>query len=211
MTSLTSLSAPKNARKAFERGEKALEHSNYEEAEKNLSAAVAAYSKYAAAWFSLGQTYQRLQRTAEARDAYGKALEADGNFVGPYIGLAHVAAVEQKWQEAADLSERGLTLDPLDYPEGFYFNAVANYNLDKLENAERSARKAQRLDPLHHVPGAHLILAYILERKKDLAGELEQLRLYLKYAPEGTNTARARTRLDELEKTMGQADPMAKK
>jgi tetratricopeptide (TPR) repeat protein len=211
MTSFTSLSAPKEARKAFERGEKALQQRKFAEAEKNLGAAVAAYAKYAAAWFQLGQAFQRMERNADARDAFNKALEADAHYVGPYIGLAQVAAVEQKWQEAADLSERGVTLDPLDFPEGFYLNAVANYNLQNFDQAERSARKAQRLDPLHQLPGSHLILAYILERRKEFAGEMEQLRAYLKYAPDGPSAARARTRLGELEKTAAPATPVAKK
>jgi tetratricopeptide (TPR) repeat protein len=188
-----------------------MQQRKYAEAEKSLGAAVAAYSKYAEAWFQLGRAFQRTERTAEARDAFHKALEADSNYVGPYIGLAQVAAAEQKWQEAADLSERGVTLDPLDFPEGFYVNAVANYNLQNLDHAERSARKALRLDPLHQLPGSHLILAYILERRKDVAGELEHLRAYLKYAPDGPSAARARTRLGELEKTAAPATPVAKK
>jgi len=197
--SATGMQAPKDAKKAMARAEEAVQKQKFDEAEKNLAAAVAAFPRYATAWFALGRLYRQKNRSEDARQAFSKALEADGNYVNPYIELARLSAVERKWQEVADLTDRALALDPLDFPEGFYLNALANYSLGKPDAAERSARKAQRLDTLHRIPHAHLLLAGLLQVKNDAAGEAEQLRIYLKYAPQADNAAQIRSRLQELE------------
>jgi hypothetical protein len=198
--SATSMQASKEAKKAFERGDKALRKQQFEDAIKDLQVAVQIYSKYAAAWLGLGQAYQQQRRFDDSRSAFSKALEADSNYVNPYIELARLASQEQKWQEVVDLTDRALALDPLDFPDGFVLNSLANFYLNNLEAAERSARKAQRLDSVHRLPQGHLILASILQRKQDFAGEAEQLRNFLKYAPAATNADRVRSRLLELEK-----------
>jgi len=201
--SATNMRAPKDAKKAMERGDKALRKQKLEEAEKNLQTAVEIYPAYASAWFTLGRVYQEQQRTADARLAFSKAIEADGNFVSPYVELARIAAADKKWEEVASLTDRAMALDPLDFPDGFFLNSLANFNLRNLNAAERSARRAQRLDSLHKFPLGHLILASILQQKQDFTGEAEQLRFYLKYAPQATNAGQVRTRLLELEKVNG--------
>ncbi len=200
VVSAVSLQAPKGARKALGRAEKSFKKKRFEEAEKDLKMAVAAFPRYATAWFALGRLYQQWLRGEDARTAFSKAVEADRNYVNPYIELARLAAVEQKWRDVADITDRALALDPLDFPEGFFLNSLANYSLGNPDAAERSARKAQRLDSLHRFPQAHLILASLLRRKGDVAGEREQLHSYLKYAPGTPNAARVSSRLEELDR-----------
>jgi tetratricopeptide (TPR) repeat protein len=201
LTSATNLGAPKAARKALDRAQKAFQKNKLEDAEKNLKAAVEIYPKYAAAWLGLGQVYGRTQRMAEAREAFTNAISADDKFVRPYIELARLAAMEKKWREVADATDRALSLDPLDFPEGFFFNALAHYQLNERDAAERSARKALRLDSQHRIVQAHLLLANILEQKKDFEGAMEQLRLCLEFAPKAPFADSARARLEELERT----------
>ena len=206
--SISSLQAPKNAKKAMERGDKALRKAKLGEAETSFRDAVSIYPGYASAWFSLGRIYLEQNRAQDARLAFTRAQEADPNFVLPYVELARLAAMEKNWQQAADLTSRAITLNPLDIPDGFFLNSLANYNLKNFDAAERSARKAQRLDSLHRLPLGHLILASILRQKQDLAGEAEQLRFYLKYAPQSTNAGQVQARLAELEKVV---NPLAAK
>lgn len=99
----------------------------------------------------------------------------------------------------ADMSDRALQLDPVDSPEAYFFNAMANYNLGNFEAAERSAISAQRLDPQHKLPYVNVILANLLEQKKDLAGAMQQLQVYLKIAPQSGYAAQARDRLQRLQ------------
>jgi len=98
--------------------------------------------------------------------------------VTPYIHLARLAAQEEKWSDVASLTDRMLELDPIDFIDGYFMNAVSHYYLDEMDAAERSARKVLRMDPLHQLPQTHLLLSKILERKKDTNGALEQLQIY---------------------------------
>jgi tetratricopeptide (TPR) repeat protein len=199
--SITNLRAPKSAQKAVERAQKALQKSNFAESEKNLQMAVGIYPDYAFAWLTLGRVYQQQARNEEARKAYSAAIAADDKYVNSYIGLAQLAGIERKWKEMADITDRALALDPLDLPEGYYYNSLAYYNLKKLDIAERSAWKAQGLDGLHRYPLVHLMLANMLERKQDSTGAIDQLQKYLKFAPQAKDAEQVRARLEELQKS----------
>ncbi len=197
--SLTDMRAPKEAKKSLERANKALEKKNLPEAERNLKTAVEAFPDYASAWYKLGLVYQQQKRNQDARDAFNKAIAADSKFVNPYFQLARIAGIEQKWQEVADITDRALALDPLDFPEGYYFNSLAYYVMNKLDIAERSARKAQRLDSLHRIPRINVMLADILEKKRDFAGSIEQLQAYLNFSPTPADADRIRLKIQKLE------------
>ncbi len=197
--SAISLRAPKDAKKALERADKAYRKQKYEEAIAGYTSAVGIYPNYASAWVAMGQAHLHLKQQGEAKAAFAKAIEADSKFVIPYIELAKLANREQNWREMADLTEKANALDPMDFPEAFVMNALANLYLNNHEAAEQSARRAQRLDTSHRFPMGNLILANLLGQKKDSAGEMEQLRTYLKYAPSNANTDRVRGRIQELE------------
>ncbi|MBZ5498780.1 MAG: tetratricopeptide repeat protein [Acidobacteriia bacterium] len=201
--SATNLAAPKEAKKALEKAEKAFQKKNFDETEKDVEAALKVYPGYATAWYELGRVYEQSHRVEEARTAFSKALAADKNYVNPIIELAQLAATEAKWQETADLTERALELDPVDFPEGYYLNSLANYTLSRLDAAEGSARKLERLDTLHRFPEAFLIMAGVFNQRKDSAGEADQLRNYLQYAPQSAIADKVRSRLKDLEKTAG--------
>jgi tetratricopeptide (TPR) repeat protein len=198
MVSITSLAAPKAAKKALAQAEKAMEKKNLGRAKADLKTALAVYPTYAAAWYRLGQVYELSHRVTEARDALSRALQADKFFVYPYIDLARLAAMDPNWQEAADLTSHALELDPVDLPEGYLLSSMANLNLGNLDVAEESARKLERLDAMHRFPQVHLILAGVSKRKQDAAGEVEQLREYLKCASQASNATQVRSRLHEL-------------
>ena len=196
--SLTDMQAPKAAKKPMEHSSKALQKKDYPTAEKDLKEAIAAYPNYATAWYRLGMVYLVQKRNPDARDAFNKAIAADARFVNPYIQLARLAGMENDWKAVAEITEKALSLDSLDFPEGYYFNSIANYNLGKLEVAERSARKAQRLDPLHRLPRTNLILAQILEDRQDLTGSIAQLEAYLKFTPTPPDAGEVRSRIQRL-------------
>jgi len=86
---------------------------------------------------------------------------------------------------------------------------VANYNLQRFDAAEASARQTQALDPAHRWPKAHRVLGAILYMKKDFTGAAEQLRNYLAYAPDATDAGEIKAQLAELEKLSGDAKAKA--
>ncbi|MGH9675261.1 MAG: tetratricopeptide repeat protein, partial [Bryobacteraceae bacterium] len=69
--SATSLNAPKDARKAFEKGKEQSAKKKLDEAQKELEKAVSLYPKYAVAWYELGLVHERKSKVEDARSAYG--------------------------------------------------------------------------------------------------------------------------------------------
>jgi hypothetical protein len=51
-----------------------------------------------------------------------------------------------------------LKLDSFNYPQEFFLNAVAHYNLRDMEAAEQSARRAEKLDTRHKFPQVSRLL-----------------------------------------------------
>jgi tetratricopeptide (TPR) repeat protein len=198
--SATSLNAPKKAKKLVDQAIKAYTKDNLRESESLLKSAIAEYPQYGEAWFQLGMVYQKLQRVSDARNSLKKAIEIDSLYVNPYVQLAWVAAREGKWQEAADITEKEIALDPILFPEALYINAMANFNLNQMELAEKRARQMQRLDPDHKFPRNYLTLAHIASAKKDPASAAENFRNYLKYAPNASDADAVRKQLQENEK-----------
>lgn len=199
-TSATSVLAPKDARKAYDRGLEDIKKQKPEEAQKELEKAVGSYPKYAAAWFLLGELDEEHGHVDDARKAYTQSIAADGKYINPYERLYMLAFKDEKWQEAADDSNRVLHLNPYDFPAAYYANAVANLQLQHLDAAEKSARAAVKVDDAHRNPRAPYVLGLILAQKKDFAESVEYLRAYVNAAPNAPDAAVAREQLAEAEK-----------
>ncbi len=203
--SLTAMMAPKDAKKAYERGLQDLIKSKPEDAAKEFDKAVALYPKYADAWVSLGKLRIEQKSVELAREALKKALEADPKLVAPYMELGLLAAKDAKWEESAKYLGRAVALDPVDFPQAWYADAVANYNLKNYDAAEKSAREAVKLDPKHVNPRSDYLLALVLIEKKDFAGASAELTTYIQLAPHAPDLAQARDQLGQLAKLTGQA------
>jgi tetratricopeptide (TPR) repeat protein len=199
-TSATTALAPKDARKSYEKALEAVRHSRPDDAQKELLKAVGVYPKFAAAWFQLGLVYEQRDHLQDARDAYSKAIAADANFVNPYERVYMLAAKEAKWQDVADTTERVLRLNPYDFPAAYYFNAVANLQLKKLNAAEKSARESVKLIGAQAQPRANFLLGVILANKGEFTEAAESFRTFLKVDPNSPDRDRAEKMLVEAER-----------
>jgi lipoprotein NlpI len=135
-----------------------------------------------------------------ARSYFDKAIECDPKFVQPYLQISILELQASRWRGLADATDKLVKLDPFDYPQAFYFNAVANYNLHNMDAAEKSALAAERLDTRHAIPKVSHLLGLILALKKDYAGAAERFKTYLKFAPEAKDAAKVQAQLAEVEK-----------
>lgn len=201
--SFTSLQAPKDAKKAYEKGAEAIRKKKWADAQKNLEKAVGIYPKYASAWFELGQAYHQQQNIEQARNAYAKSLEADPKFLKPYLQMAVISANERKWDEVERYTSELLRLDPIDFAPAYFYNSVANFNLRKFDAAEKSAREGLKLDSQHQLPKMQHVLGIILANKRDYVGAAEHLRGYLQHAPNAQDADMVRKQLAEVEKIAG--------
>jgi len=198
--SATSLSAPKDAKKAFDKGHQAFQQNKLAEAQPVLEKAVQLYPHYASAWLDLGSIYAQQNQLEKARNAFQQSHAADDKFVPAYVGLASLALRESKWQEAAEQSAHATELDGVDFPAAFYYNSLANFRLGNLDQAEKSARQAETLGAQHAFPQVNLLLGVMLANKRDYADAAEQLRSYLKAAPTAPNADKVRQQLAEVER-----------
>lgn len=213
--SATSLNAPKDAKKAYDKGHKAIANNKLPEAQLDLEKAVQLYPQYAAAWLDLGWLCSQRGQLDKAQEAFTQARTADGMFVPAFVGLASVSVRQSKWQEAAEMSARATQLDGVDYPAAFFYNSLANYRLGNLAEAERSARKAETLGAQHAFPQLNLLLGTMLAQRGEYADAADQLRAYLKAVPNASNADKVRQQLAEVEKLGGtgakaEAAPAAK-
>jgi tetratricopeptide (TPR) repeat protein len=205
--SAISLAAPKDARKAYEKGMDLARKKKADDAMKSFQKAVEVYPKYSAAWFELGKLQDAKGQADAAHQSFDAAIQADPKYLNPYLELSRLALGARNWQELADVTGRAVKLDPFDYPQQFLFNSVANYNLQNLDAAEKSAREAEKLDTQHRYPQVSHLLGAILAQRQDFTGAADQMRNYLKFAPGASDAATVRGQLDQLEKLSAQSAP----
>src|SRR5262249_49484528 len=134
-----------------------------------------------------------------AKKEYERALNADPKFVNPYFGLAAMAVVENKWSDAAQLTDQLIALNPSAYPMAYFFNAAANYNLGHLDVAEQSARKFQQMDTAHSRPDIALLLGNILAARHEYAQAAQLYRDFLAARPDAPNAGELRKEAQRLE------------
>src|SRR5579863_998746 len=208
--STVSLAAPRDARRAFEKGLQLLKKNKTDEAEKQYQKAVALYPNFADAWNELGRIQLERGQNDAARTSFTAALKADPKYVNPYLQLSLIAMTEKKWRELADVTDQAIRLDPFDYPRAYLYNAVAYWNLKNVNAAEKSIREAQRLDGRHTMPDVSRLMGMILMVRHDFAGAAENLRLYLKLVPTAEDAVQVRAQLAQAEQLLAQSASTAK-
>jgi len=198
--SAVSLAAPKDAKKAYEKGMDAVKKRKFEDAQNNFEKAVELYPKYAEAWYELGRLRASQDQFDIARGSFEQAIKADPKFVLPYLSISLLELQAKRWQELADVTEKTVKLDPFDYPQAYFFNSVANFNMRNLEVAEKSGLEAERLDTRNQFPQVHHLLGMILADRKDWDGAAKRLRNYLKLSPKAENADQVRNQLTQVER-----------
>jgi hypothetical protein len=207
--------APVNARKAYEKGLQAENKGKLADARKYFETAVQIYPSFVNAWFQLGTVFQKENQKDAARSAYTQATSIDAKFLPPYLFLALMAFEAENWTEVlnhtghildldplnqGEVTGYFLDLDPLNYAEAYFYDSVANYKLNKIEAAEKSALKAEHLDLRTRFPQLHLLLAEIFARRKNYALAIEEIQTYLGLAPNAQDAPQEREQLAKLEK-----------
>ena len=198
--SLTSLQAPKNAKREFDKGQEALRKDRLDAAAQHFVKATQIYPRYADAWSRLGHVELLEKDTTAGRTSFAKAIEVDPKLVPPYVELAALNVSEGKWQAALEYAERAIRLDSFGAPAVYFFDALANYNLHNWDATEKSARRLEQLDTQHRFIKIDRILAAVLANRQDYAGAAEQMRDYLKFAGGAKDAAEVRAQLAELER-----------
>jgi tetratricopeptide (TPR) repeat protein len=198
--SVQSLKASEEAKKLYNKGVQEITKKKWSSAQKALEQAVAEYPDYAQAWTDLGEVYLELSKKNEARSAFDKAIKADPEYARAYLPAAKLALDEGRNQDGLTLSETAIAINPTEFALAYFYNAVANFNLKKLDVAEKSARKAIELDVRHEAPRAEQLLGFIYAQQNNRTAALEHLRKYLKLSPQATDAPAVEKLIQKLEK-----------
>jgi len=200
--SAVALAAPKEARKAYEKGLEALKKHKPDDAVRDFQKTVEIYPKHAAAWIELGHSRLAQNDTVEARAYFQKAVDADPKFAAPYMELAALDYKAERWPALLETTDKIIQLDSFDYPQAHFLNALANYRLSNFDAAEKSAREALRLDTRKEYVATMHLLGVILAQKQDYSGAAEQLKAYLKEAPQASDAATVKGQLAQVERVL---------
>jgi tetratricopeptide (TPR) repeat protein len=196
--SVTSASAPKDARKALERGQEEAKKGRYEKAEAELLKAVNLHPPYTEAWTELGKVYRSLKRPEDARAALDKAVAADPNFAPAYEQMYQIAFEGQKWTELAGTTQQLLALNPYGFPDAYYFNGVAHLQLRNWDTAETSLLQAIKADRMNTNPKTHYVLGLVLVQKKQFKDAADRFQIFLQLAPKDPQANKAKVLWAEL-------------
>jgi len=203
--------APKDAVTAYEKGLDAENSGKLANAQKYFQRAVDVYPDYARAWFRLGTVLERENQKVAARAAYTHATTADVGYLPPYLSLAAMACARGNWREVIhdtnfilaldpfkDLTGYTIELDAFSYAEAYFYNALANYQVENFGEAERNALKSEHM--LARKPELHLLLAQIFARKNDYRAAVAELQTYLDLSPHAVDAEQVGAQLAEWKK-----------
>ncbi len=195
---------PSRSKAAFSQAMKALDTGNFAECAKQLEEAVAASPKFAQAWHALGVVDERLNKPAQAKEAYEHAIASDPKLLAAYVTLARVDLKLKDWEGATKAADALLKADPKHlYPEIYLHRAVARYQLKDVAGAQADAEEAIQMDPRHKRPRAEYVLGRILEAKGDAAGAREHISKYLELDPNAADVDVVRAHLQNFGKPEG--------
>ena len=198
--SATSANAPPKARKEFDKARELEKKEKWDEALERFQKAVELYPKYANAWLEMGRVQVKKGDLTAARQSFQQALAADPKFVNPYEELIQLAMKDKQWQQVVDLTGELLKLNPVSFPQYWYCNSAANFYLDRLDVAEKSAVRGLEVDSQHRFPRLEYLLGIILAQKHDYPGAVQHIGNYLRLMPHAVDADVAQRQVQEFEK-----------
>jgi TolA-binding protein len=196
--SATSAMAPKDARKAYEKGHDKAGKQKFDEAQPLFEKAVQIYPKYAVAWFELGNIQLRNNQPDLARHSFEQSIAADSKYVNPYRGLAELDTREKQWQPLVTVTDQLLALNPVNFPDAWLRNALGHYYLHDFAAAEKSARQGMKMDDSHQLPKLEYLLGVILMQKRQFPEAAEHIQNYLRVTTQPAEREEAQKQLAEI-------------
>jgi tetratricopeptide (TPR) repeat protein len=194
--SFTTLAAPRDAKKAYEKAGRELlkKRPDYPKAAEKLEKAVRLYPRYAAAWYLLGRTRLSLHQEAVARRAFERALVADPRYPDPYLPLALMELKLGRLAEASELTDRVLKLNP-HLAEAHFYRAVAYYGLSESDTAKQSIRVILEAGKDKLYPRVHVMLGEMYVGERDFPSAEAEYRRFLELEPASQAADAIRNRL----------------
>jgi tetratricopeptide (TPR) repeat protein len=194
---LSDAQAPKEARREYEKAEKALAARKLGEAREHLAKAVEQYPCYARAQTDLGMVFSLQQEYTAAEAALRKSLACYPGYVDASAELGQLLNAEKRFSEALPVLEQGARLSPGSW-QFYYELGVAQYGLKHYSSAESEYLKAQSLNAN---PSAALDvkLADVYLRENAFDKAYAKMQEYLKAEPQGRFAPHIREIMKQME------------
>lgn len=119
------------------------------------------------------------------------------------MSLSALELRNQEYEDAVDTAGKALELDPT-IVIAHFIRAVGNFNLNRLDAAEKSAREVEKR-PHQNFPQLRVLLADILLQKQDYSKAAEEMHAYLREFPDGQLASEMEKKLDQIEKLSASA------
>jgi len=206
----TALKASKPARKALEKGMDLAKKKRFDEAMDSLREAVKVDPGFAFAWCELGKLQVAHNHAGEGHQSFEAAAKAEPRWPEPLLELSALDLRAGNWQELAEVTGQVLRLNSFDYPGVFFYNALANYNLGRMEAAEKSLRSAESLDTRRQYPPIAHLLGDILTLHRQYPEAAAAYRRYLAIVPQAPDAPAVRKALEDVEKLAVAPPPIAR-
>ncbi len=209
-TSAADLGVPARAQKEFAKASELLAKQDLTQAIQRFNKVIAIYPDYAGAYNSLGVIYSRLGDAAQAREALQKAIHINDHFALAYMNLGLLNLATGDFSGAESVLDKARSFDPTSATT-LTALTYAEFMDHHLDDVIASSRRA------HTLPGAHSfvhqVAARAYEQKRDAGSAIEELELFLKEEPTGSQADIARTELSALRAirtaSVGKAQPQA--
>jgi tetratricopeptide (TPR) repeat protein len=193
--SVRELKIPGKARNEYAKGLGSLAKQDLAGSAEHFMKAAQAFPEYYEAFYHIGVVKTKEGLLGEALPAFQKAIDlSGGRYAWAEFGIGYVQYVEGKSEEAVTTIRRGLEVDE-NSPEGYLFLAMALLRLNRLDEAEKSAREALVRNP--NLAQAYLVLSDAYGRQQEYLEQLQGLEAYLKLEPNGAESQSAR-RAEEM-------------
>lgn len=178
--SLNALKAPKKAKKSYQKARKELEKKepNLEKAARELDKAVAEFPEYASAWQLIGEVRQRRQDNAGAHEAFSKAIQADPNYLTPYLSLTRLEVESSNWEGALNLTTKLVSLDPY-LPISQYYHGLTNFYSGHMDEAAEVLGRLKESGQDKNFPASHYLMGSILSARGEIPAAAQEYQLFL--------------------------------
>jgi len=183
LPALTDLSAPKDARKVFQKAVQALHANQLDDAREKFQKAIAEYPCYARALTGLASIQVAAHDLDAAAANLHQAVRCDPGFPDACALLGKVLNNQKKFAESEEILKQGLRLSP-DAWSLYDQLATAHYNEGQYAKAQEEWLRVLALDPAPPAEvHAKLAAVYIQGGARDKA--YAEMQAYLRAEPSG--------------------------
>lgn len=209
IVSAASLAAPEKAQKDFAKGRDQAKKGRWAAACDSFRKAIQLYPRYALAWLELGRAQLHQNNINDAQQSFVSATTQDSKLLPAYLELARLQAGQQQWKAMARTTANLVELAPDSSAAFWFLDSAANYNLQNLERAEKSAERGLRLDKTHRIPQLEYLYGLILGTRQNYGVAIQHIKSYLQLLPRAEDAHDAQLRLAEFEKLASAQTPAA--